>query len=257
MLARVTLPSEHIAWNQYWHAPFGRMRHAHVSKLPVPLRARICGPFAFQPNSATRTAEYPWAYHAAPLSRGDAALEIGGGLSGFQFVLAKGGARVTNVDPLVDYGFGDYERADILHHRINRALGTNVRLVPATLDKAGLDAGSIDVAYCISTIEHLDEAARQIVLDETRRVLKPGGRLVLTIDLFLNLKPFTSRTSNQFGVNVSIGELVGRSGMTLIEGSPAELYGYSEFRADAVLSSLEQYFIGTYPALSQMLVLRR
>jgi len=39
-------------------------------------------------------------------------------------------------------------------------------------------------------------------------VLKPGGRLVLTIDLFLNLKPFTSRTSNQFGVNVSIGELM-------------------------------------------------
>jgi hypothetical protein len=44
--------------------------------------------------------------------------------------------------------------------------------------------------------------------------------------------------------------------MTLIDRISAELYGYSEFRADAVLSSLEQYFIGTYLALSPMFVLR-
>jgi hypothetical protein len=61
-------------------------------------------------------------------------------------------------------------RAVILHHRINRALRTKVRLVPTTVDKAELDAKSIDVAYCISTIEHLDEAAREAVLDETRRL---------------------------------------------------------------------------------------
>jgi ubiquinone/menaquinone biosynthesis C-methylase UbiE len=223
----------------------------------VPLRARLCGPFAFQANSVTRTVEYPWAYHAAPFSRGDAVLEIGGGLSGLQFVLAKEGARVVNVDPLIDYGVGRYDRAEILHDRINRALGTDVRLVSATIDKAGLETESIDVAYCISTIEHLNESARRVVLDETRRVLRPGGWFVLTVDLFLNVVPFTTRQSNQFGVNVSIAELVEQSKMTLVQGMPAELYGYPQFASDTVLSSLEEYFIGTYPALSQMLVLRR
>lgn len=39
-------------------------------------------------------------------------------------------------------------------------------------------------------------------------LLKPNGYLVMTVDLFINLKPFCSRESNQFGTNVSIRALV-------------------------------------------------
>ena len=50
------------------------------------------GPFAFQENNDTRRFEYPWAYFATSLRPGFA-LEIGGGLSGFQSCCRRQASR--------------------------------------------------------------------------------------------------------------------------------------------------------------------
>src|SRR5262249_25860646 len=151
----------------------------------------------------------------------------------------------TNVDPLCDYGVGNYSSVvERIFHVLNRSYGTDVELKRASLPEAELPAESVDVVYTLSAIEHFPPGVVRDTVSAVERILKPGGFFVLTVDLFLNLFPFTSRHTNQFGVNTSIRDLIEASGMELVHGTPSELYGFDEFDPDRVLSHLEDYFIG-------------
>jgi SAM-dependent methyltransferase len=189
-------------------------------------------------------------------------VELGGALSGFQYVLSAEGARVTNVDPFVEYGAdtenlaGDWPLR--LHSALNRCFETDVELQRTTLRQASLPADSVDRIYCISVIEHLTSEDLHSTLHEVRRVLKPDGLFIFTVDLFLNLAPFTTRIRNQFGTNVSVLELLTESKLALIWGKREELCGFPEFSADAVLSNLERYYVGSdYPVVPQLVVLQK
>src|SRR5581483_447740 len=110
MIARRKLPVDLATWNTKWRAPFGpssaRVR-AMVRRSGIQHRlARFLGPFAYQSNSSTRIYEYPWTYKMIQPRPGMKVLELGGALSGLQFVLAKEGCEVHNVDPFEDYGSG-------------------------------------------------------------------------------------------------------------------------------------------------------
>jgi glycosyltransferase involved in cell wall biosynthesis len=48
----------------------------------------------------------------------------------------------------------------------------------------GLPAGAFDRVFCINTLEHLLAGQRQLLAAELARVLKPGGRLILTGDYY-------------------------------------------------------------------------
>jgi SAM-dependent methyltransferase len=184
-------------------------------------------------------------------------VEIGGGLSGFQFVVASLGCDVLNVDPGMEaHGRGWPVDADAIDS-VNRAFGTRVRLHPGVLSDAPIADGSCDVVYGISVVEHIPPGEIVGTLREAYRILRPGGHLVLTVDLFLNLRPFCSRTSNEFGTNVSVCELVESADFELVFGDRRELLGYPEFDPDRVLSILDELFVGVYPSLAQCLVLRR
>jgi hypothetical protein len=81
--------------------------------------------------------------------------------------------------------------------------------------------------------------------------------VVLTIDLFLNLTPFCSRTTNMWGANASVAWIDELLGYTMVAGDRAELYGYQEFSTDRILSRLEEFAIGAgYPQLAQMVTFR-
>jgi SAM-dependent methyltransferase len=263
LLAPKLLEERYAAWNRRWGAPHGSPRWRRLlrrSLWELPPFSRLVGPFAFQPNSSTRTFEYPWAYHAGATGRGAVALDVGGALSGFAVALARGGARVTVVDPFVDYGasVAPVRDPDAAFRRLNRRFGTSVLLRRTDLPGAGISSGSVDCIYCLSTLEHLGEPAIESTLAEARRVLRPGGRLVATLDLFLNLAPFTRRPANRFGRNLSVAGLVERSGLALVLGRREELLGFPEFDPESVLSDLERYLIAEeYPVLSQALVLAK
>src|SRR5580704_19476930 len=182
MLARQKLPAEYEDWNAKWGAPWGRRAVVspldwgrsekllyYVDRLPWRLRVpllrsaqmnRVRGPFAFQSNTSTRRYEYPWAFHQIEALGPSRILEVGGALSGFQFVLAKSGYEVHNVDPFFDYGegrAGQYEVDPIAEHAaLNRSFGTHVTLHRSTLPEATL-TGQFSAVLCISTIEHLSE----------------------------------------------------------------------------------------------------
>jgi 2-polyprenyl-3-methyl-5-hydroxy-6-metoxy-1,4-benzoquinol methylase len=279
MLARREAPPEFERWNSTWGAPWGRHVVSvpldgsrreklvdYVERLPGRFRRpvlrsaqanRIRGPFAFQPNTSTRAYEYPWAFHQVKGLGPSRILEVGGALSGLQFVLAKSGYEVHNVDPFFDYGSGQYEVDPIAEHAaLNRSFGTDVNLHRATLPEANL-TGQFSAVLCISTIEHLAEQDIASTLNAAKEILAPGGLLVLTVDLFLNLEPFCDRKANQWGSNASIAWIEELVGYEMVFGDYSELYGYPEFSATRILSRLEEFAISSqYPQMAQLITFR-
>ena len=268
MLARRELPPEFERWNRRWGAPGGRHQATFsiIRRLPAPATRpffqtaqvrRSQGPFAFQWNTPTRSVEFPWAYHQLADLGPSRILEIGGALSGLQFVLAKEGHEVHNVDPFFDYGSGDYEVDPVAeHHALNKLFGTDVRLHRSTLPEADL-SGTFSAAVCISTIEHLSREDIKATLLAVKERLAPGGLLVLTIDLFLNLSPFCSQIENVWGTNASVAWIDDILGFTMVSGDRRELNGYAEFSADAILCRLEEFAVcRDYPQMAQLVTFR-
>ena len=82
-----------------------------------------------------------------------AVLEIGGGLSGFQFVLDQHGCQVVNVDPgMAGEGWPCDQNSMA---KLNQRFGSHVELRNTTVDKANLPDGSVDRVFSISVIKHL------------------------------------------------------------------------------------------------------
>lgn len=103
-----------------------------------------------------------------PLAAGKRVLDFGAGSGTFAGRLAAEGADVWCVEP-------DAELRRELERRGLRASAGTEELAPA----------SIDLAYSFNVLEHIaDDAA---ALRELRRVLKPGGKLVLYVPAFMLL----------------------------------------------------------------------
>lgn len=260
MIAKKDIPDSYLAWNKKWGAPIGYPPHrleTFMKKiLPSAWAITNKGMFSLQPNNDTRAFEYPWAYFAANIKQGMHVLEIGGGLSGFQFVLSKCGMHVTNIDPGMDrLGWPvNTESFD----RLNSLFKTDVTLINHGAEKTCLQDNSFDRAFCISVIEHMPPQVAKTTLLNTYNALLPGGLFLLTIDLFLDIFPFTPKIENIFGTNMSVKQLLDDSGFEVIQGNKHELFGYPEFESTRILENLPQYLLGgIYPVLVQTLILRK
>lgn len=259
MLAKKELEARFKKWNRRWGAPFG----GHVVRPSGPKgwmwRADefdLKGMFGFQVNNDTRAFEYPWAFFAAEPAPGARVLEVGGGMSGFQFVLSKAGASVVNVDPGMD-DIGGRVQEDFFR-RANQKYGTDVQLIERAIADADLALESFDAVYSISVVEHIPRAELDRSMEKIGQLLKPGGRFILTLDLFLDLVPFSRKESNKYGTNASVKNLVEASGLDLEFGVSEELYGFSQFDPARVMERLPELFIGTrYPTLIQCVVMRK
>jgi SAM-dependent methyltransferase len=218
---------------------------------------RRLGPFVFQQNSRTRAFEYPYCYHATPLTQGMRVVDIGAGASGFQFVLAESDISVVSVDPLenpsetVDWLFTPQD-----FQRINRAFGARVQVIRDYLENAKLESDNYDRVFAISVLEHIPECSVFSLMKEIRRILKPGGLCVATVDLFLDCYPFTENITNQYGRNISVHRLVEESGLALKSGDRCQLYGYREFDKNEVLRRREE-FLTWNNVMSQCFVLEK
>lgn len=264
MLARQPLSPAYEQWNRRHGAPRGTavgraLRYVMPRFVPVqPWAVARFGMFSFQKNNDTRRWEYPWIHEMIGDPAGKRILDIGGSLAGMQFVLAAEGGDVTNLDPgLGAAGLGwKVDRRSL--DNMTEATGTTVELIPKTFADAQLPPSSFDVALSISTIEHIPEVELRSLFEQIGEVLAPGGIFVMTVDLFLDLEPFTTATSNHWGTNVDMWDLVQRSGLELAVGIPEELYGHPDFDVVQVADHLDDYIVGNdYPTLVQAIVLRR
>jgi len=98
---------------------------------------------------------------------GERALDIGCGTGEFSAVLAGAGASVVGVD----VAEAALSRARARH------VGVDFRLVPID-GPLPFEDNSFDVVWASELIEHVADTARW--LSEVRRVLAPGGRLLVT-----------------------------------------------------------------------------
>jgi SAM-dependent methyltransferase len=115
--------------------------------------------------------EYPWALARARLVPGSRVLDVGCGDSIFPVYLASRGHRVTAVDLEFTTNLGK------LHGVPTGYVRGDLSALPTIDDQ-------FDAVFCISVIEHLPEPRIPLAMQEMRRVLKPGGRLLLTTDYY-------------------------------------------------------------------------
>jgi SAM-dependent methyltransferase len=99
---------------------------------------------------------------------GDKVLDLGCGAGRFVHALNTAGAHAIGVELA----------ANALERARANAPGADLRLV-APDGSLPLDHGEVDLVWCSEVLEHVADTAH--VLLEVRRVLKPAGRLLVTV----------------------------------------------------------------------------
>jgi 2-polyprenyl-3-methyl-5-hydroxy-6-metoxy-1,4-benzoquinol methylase len=140
--------------------------------------------FGFFTNSFHNTINYPWAAaRLEPLTEGTRVLEIGAGLNPLPLFLAERGVFVDCVDgsPIIrtpppagdwnEWGYFDYSilNSNLMSHHCDVGEFT--------------PCSAFDVIYSVCVIAHMSRATREDTLRRCRKWLKPGGALLLAIDL--------------------------------------------------------------------------
>lgn len=124
-----------------------------------------------------RTWELPWIWHnglsALPWSELHL-VDIGSEISPWPWWIATRGAHVTLVEVRRDW--------EPLWQRLRRDLGVRVDWVFADSDSIPLPSACADIVTTVSVLEHQQD--KPLAMAELERILRPGGTLGLTCDIF-------------------------------------------------------------------------
>ncbi len=132
----------------------------------------------------SRQWEYPYVFQQikryGTKNSGTTILDAGSGITFFPFFIHKelkqAGIRCCDYD----------EQLEPLYSRITADRSADLQFRHADLHRLPYEERSFDIIYCISVLEHTID--HLTILREFRRVLKPGGRLIVTFDISLDGK---------------------------------------------------------------------
>jgi SAM-dependent methyltransferase len=130
---------------------------------------------------AARMWEYPFAILSADLRPGMRVADVGCGMTAFTIYLKdRAGCQVTGIDPdAFDSGIkykGHGVSREFLEH-------TGLHVVQGNMEALPLETESQDRVFCISVMEHVPPDIRRRGMQEIARILRPGGRAILTVDM--------------------------------------------------------------------------
>src|SRR5687767_8420535 len=152
--------------------------HTDLNNLRYPWSVGMLNRPAFY---AARLWEYPYAVLAAELKSGMKVADIGCGMTAFTIYLKEhAGCAVTGVDPDVFESGIKYRAHGVSQEFIER---TGLKFLKGDMDVLPLETNSQDCVFSISVMEHVPPDVRRRGMQEIARVLKPGGRAVLTVDM--------------------------------------------------------------------------
>ncbi len=143
-------------------------------KITDPSSSKVGG-YCLPEKWWSRKYEYPWA--CQQIVAGERVVDAGcGDIHPLKYILADAAkeAYAIDSDPAAIGEARKYAHKPALNY------------IVGDLRRMALKDESIDTLFCISTVEHLDRKAFAGSLREFLRVLRPGGRLVLTADLPYN-----------------------------------------------------------------------
>lgn len=177
----------------------GVARQHPLPMLLLELRLLARQTLGFYPDHPPRLWEYPAVAEEILRSEsiGLVVADIGAGVNPLVPFLASRGLRVHTIDPshsvrvlpftedVNEWGFFDYASAGMAERSWN-----------CTLD--AVDPGvRFDLAYSVSVIEHLPAADRRALLGDLSDRLRPGGRVILTVDLVRDARTLWNRSEGK------------------------------------------------------------
>ncbi len=132
----------------------------------------------------SRLWEYPYAILAAELQSGLACADIGCGRTPFTIYLAQQpDLQVTGFDPDLFTGDKPFSAFGVNGEFLHR---TGLDFRNSGMEKLEAPDNHFDRVFCLSVIEHLDPAIARRGMQEMARILKPGGRLIMTVDIAIH-----------------------------------------------------------------------
>ena len=181
--------------------------------------------FGFFPNHYPYTLNYPWVLERLePLPLGARVLDVGAGISPVPVVLAQRGLRVDCVDnsEIVrhmpaeadwnEWGFLDYAVVDVRIQSYHCDVREHVPAQP------------YDRIYSVSVLAHMTRTEREETVDLLPRWLKPGGRLLLAVDLVPQTDFLWNRSDgmevapgHEHGTTTDLFNWICQAGLTITE----------------------------------------
>ncbi|HEY0003247.1 MAG TPA: class I SAM-dependent methyltransferase [Pyrinomonadaceae bacterium] len=180
------------------HIKYGLTEHRPTNGLQFPWSVGLLEAPEF---FAARMWEFPFAILAAELEPGMKVADIGCGMTPFVIYLKEhAGCDVTGVDP-------DIFETGMNHFGVSREFieRTGLRVLEGDFNSIPLESDSQDRVFSLSVMEHVPADVRRRGIQEIARILKPGGRAIITVDM-----------SMWFELNRPL-DLVWDSGMVLME----------------------------------------
>lgn len=115
-------------------------------------------------------------YLSVPKEDVENVLEVGTGMISPLEFSEGADVNITGIDPLV----GAYQDTIEMH-------GRNVRYLEQSGEAIAFDADTFDAVVCINVIDHTPNP--DVMMQEIRRVLKPGGKLFFEVNYDSALSP--------------------------------------------------------------------
>lgn len=170
----------HWARDEEYHLPFYRYIARRTTQI-----YELTGRHKLDPEDTnyadgiywSRQWEYPWAVEQAEPTRGMTVLDVGCGLSPLLIYLGQIGCKAYGSDP-------GYEGRDGLWGQAEDFGAPHVvEIRKEPMAKLSWENNYFDRVFCISVLEHI-EVSKEIEqgIAEMYRVLKPNGKLIITMD---------------------------------------------------------------------------
>ena len=238
------------------HVHYDLPDHSDVNGERYPWSVNL---LSFPTFYAARMWEYPFAILSAELQPGMRIADIGCGMTPFSIYLKEiAKCEVVGVDPdLFDAGIR-YKGHGVSREFICK---TRLKVIQCGMEVIALSRNTFDRVFCLSVIEHVPPEIARRGVQEMARILKPGGRLIITVDV--NMHSEISRPLDLIWESglIPVGEMdlrwpIRRFGIFCDGKQPADVFGMTLVK-DAY--SVETYYgrvggVHNPPVVPHMLV---